>query len=175
MHSSSILSTQRRAAPPSALKPVLLPRVSLSDPAHLVMTDFAREPSITVKEERRIDEALEDMVRFGVRALLVVHGDTVTGLITSYDIQGERPLQFLQSSTYTRHDEIMVGHVMTPWERLPMLDWDSVRLASVSEVRESFSRTGATHLTVVQSGDDGSSVVRGLFSRTRLERQLAAV
>ena len=36
------------------------------------------------------------MIRFGVRALLVVRDQRTMGLITSYDIQGERPLQFLQ-------------------------------------------------------------------------------
>jgi hypothetical protein len=34
------------------------------------------------------------MILAEVRALLVVKGDVVTGLITSYDIQGERPLRF---------------------------------------------------------------------------------
>jgi CBS-domain-containing membrane protein len=51
----------------------------------------------TVTEDRSIDDALRDMMLAGVRALLVVREDAVTGLVTSYDIQGERPLQFLRS------------------------------------------------------------------------------
>jgi len=81
---------------------------------------------VTVTEDRSIDDALRDMMLAGVRALLVVSEDAVTGLITSYDIQGERPLQFLLTSNYTRHDEIEVGHIMTPWERVPRLDWRDV-------------------------------------------------
>src|SRR5579862_2520206 len=65
-------------------------RVALNDPATLVVTDFTREPPVTATEDRAIDDALQDMVLAGVRALLVVRGDLVSGLITSYDVQGER-------------------------------------------------------------------------------------
>src|SRR5487761_1913324 len=59
------------------------------DPAVLAITDFTREHPITVEEDRQIDAALEDMIRFGVRALLVVRERRIVGLLTSYDIQGE--------------------------------------------------------------------------------------
>src|ERR1700733_8446960 len=80
--------------------------LDLNDPAILAVTDFTREHPATVDEERQIDDALADMVRLGVRALLVVREQRIIGLITSYDIQGERPLQFLQTSNYTRHQDI---------------------------------------------------------------------
>jgi CBS domain-containing protein len=41
---------------------------------------------VTVTEDRSIDDALRDMMLAGVRALLVVSEDAVTGLITSYDM-----------------------------------------------------------------------------------------
>jgi CBS domain len=66
-------------------------RLTLADPAGHVVTDFLWEQPITVPEELSIDDALRKMIRAGVRALLVVHDEAVTGLITSYDIQGERP------------------------------------------------------------------------------------
>jgi hypothetical protein len=89
-------------------------RLALTDPAVHVVTDFAWEAPVTVPEGLPIDDALREMIRAGVRALLVVQDERVTGLITSYDIQGERPLQFLRQSGYRRHDEIEVGHIMTP-------------------------------------------------------------
>jgi hypothetical protein len=104
-----------------------------------------------------------------------VHNGRVTGLITSYDIQGERPLQFLQGSTYTRHHEIQVGHIMTPWERMPVVDWQGVREACVADVHDVFRTTGATHLVVLETVTDDSLVVRGLISRTELERRLTPV
>ena len=148
-------------------------RVALTDPAVRIVTDFTREPPMTVTEDRLIDDALRDMITAGVRALVVVRGDLVSGLITSYDIQGERPLQFLRTSTYTRHDEIEVGHIMTPWDRVPKLDWRSVRAARVHDVAMAFeSICAATHLVVIEHVQPDEAFVRGLLSRTRLERQL---
>jgi CBS-domain-containing membrane protein len=148
------------------------PPVGLDDPAVLVTTDFRQTPPITVPEHRFIDEALRDMVRFGVRALLVTRDSAVTGLVTSYDIQGERPLQFLQGSTFTRHEEIEVGHIMTPWDQVPMVEWSMLEAARVSDVLEIFAGTAATHLMVVESPSIGAATVRGMISRIRAQRQL---
>ena len=151
--------------------PCDLRTVSLLDAAALVVSDFRQVPPITVNEDSSIDEALRDMIRFGVRALLVVRDGAVTGLITSYDIQGERPLQFLQGSTFTRHEEIEVGHIMTPWEEVPMIEWATLEQARVIDLLEILEGTGATHLVVVES-TSGSSSVRGLISRTQVQRRL---
>jgi hypothetical protein len=147
-------------------------RVALSDSATSIVTDFTREPPVTVTEDRPIDDALQDMITAGVRALLVVRGDLVSGLVTSYDIQGERPLQFLRASGYTRHDEIEVAHIMTHWERVPRLDWRLVTGARVYDIAKGFESTCATHLVLVEHLEREVAFVRGLLSRTRLERQL---
>ena len=147
-------------------------RLALTDPGVHVVTDFVSEQPITVPEEVPIDDALRQMIRAGVRALLVVRDEVVIGLITSYDIQGERPLQFLTESGYRRHDEIEVGHIMTPWERVPTLDWQSLDRAQVAEVAAFFKSATATHVVILERRDQQISTVRGLISRTRLERQL---
>jgi signal-transduction protein with cAMP-binding, CBS, and nucleotidyltransferase domain len=146
--------------------------VAVTDTAVRVVTDFTREPPMTVTEDRLIDDALRDMITAGVRALLVVRGDLVSGLITSSDIQGERPLQFLRTSSYMRHDEIEVRHIMTQWDRVPKLDWQSVRAARVYDVARAFKTICATHLVLVEQVENNGAFVRGLLSRTRLERQL---
>ena len=147
-------------------------RLALTDPAVRVVTDFVWDQPATVPEELSIDDALREMIRAGVRALMVVRGEVVTGLITSYDIQGERPLQFLAASGYRRHDEIEVGHIMTRWERVPTLDWHALGRARISDVAAFFKSTWATHVVVVEQRDGETSAVRGLISRARLERQL---
>src|SRR6202034_4032153 len=100
--------------------------LELSDPAIYAITDFKREYPMTVDADRQIDDALSDMIRLSVRALLVAKEQRLVGLITSYDIQGERPMQFLQSSNYSRHQDIRVVHVMMPWDELMALHWDHV-------------------------------------------------
>jgi CBS domain-containing protein len=159
----------------------VLPRRSISDgqflepgdPAVRAITDFTREYPVTVDEERQIDAALDDMIRLGVRALLVVREQRIVGLITSYDIQGERPLQFLQTSNYSRHQDIRVGHIMTPWEKLLTVDWDGIQAARAGDVLRMLEEAEMTHLLVIERGNKGSApIVRALVSRARLARQL---
>lgn len=145
-----------------------------ADPAILAITDFTREQPITVDEEGQIDSALDDMIRFGVRALLVLRERRIVGLITSYDIQGERPLQFLQNSTYEHHQDVRVGHIMTPWEDLPALDWEGIQTARAGDLLEALRHAGLTHLLVIEKAPNQKTIVRALVSRARLERQLRA-
>ena len=65
-------------------------------------------------------------------------------------------------------------HVMTPWDQLPLLDWEDVRHARVADVLEVFRASAATHLIVLQTHTEEAWLVRGLLSKTRLDRQLEA-
>jgi CBS domain-containing protein len=147
-------------------------RVTFSDPALWIVTDFVFEQPATVPRDCSLDDALQEMIRAGVRALLVVHLGVVVGLITAADIQGERPLQFLAASGYWRHDEIEVGHIMTPWSEVAKLDWQTLGTARVSDLVAFFGNTTATHAIVLDLVNQRELIVRGLVSRTRLERQL---
>ena len=144
-------------------------RVRRRDPAVNVMTDFTRETPVTVSEEQQIGATLSDMIRFGVRAMLVVRGAQVIGFITSYDIEGEKPMQYLQNSTYTRHHEILVGDIMTPLSDVVALNWRNVENASVEEVLDVFHHISAMHILVLEPAQPVVHV-RGLFSRTQIER-----
>jgi CBS domain-containing protein len=159
----------------------ILPRRAVSDGQSLdpddlaihAITDFTREHPIIVDEERQIDAALEDMIHFGVRAMLVVREQRVVGLITSYDIQGERPLQFLQSSNYNRHQDIRVGHIMTPWEKLRAMDWESIQSVRAGELLHMLEEADMTHLLVIEHAKKTAApIVRALVSRWRLARQI---
>jgi len=167
--------------PATNFRESVLPRRSASDgqyldpndPAIYAITDFTREHPITVDEDRQIDAALEDMIHFGVRAMLVMREQRIVGLITSYDIQGERPLQFLQTSTYTRHRDIRVGHIMTPWEQLLAIEWESVQAARAGDLLRVLEDAEMTHLLVIEAGKTNAApIVRALVSRARLARQL---
>jgi CBS-domain-containing membrane protein len=150
--------------------------LSPGDPAILVVTDFTREHPVTVDEERQIDDALNDMIRLGVRALLVLKDQRIVGLITSYDIQGERPLQFLQSSTYSHHRDIRVAHVMTPWHAMTAINWETLQSMRVGDLLQLLDHAELTHIIVVEADRAGSQcVVRALASRARLIRQLSGI
>ncbi len=146
---------------------------SVTDPALDAMTDFTRSVPISVAPERPIDEALADMMRFGVRALLVISGDSIVGLVTTHDILGPRPLAFAGRSDPGR-EHIRVGDIMTGWDAMPTVDWSTMQSARIRDLLEIFDGTGATHLLVVEDGDRGVPVVRGLVSRGRIDRRLEA-
>ena len=146
------------------------------DPAVHAITDFTREHPVTVDPERQIDEALKDMIRLGVRALLVATDRRLIGLVTSYDIQGEKPMQFLQSSNYSRHQDIRVADIMTPWEQLLAVDWGSILSARAGDLLRVFEECDLTHLLVIEVDKKNSiAIVRALASRARLMRQLKGV
>lgn len=152
------------------------PCLKLSDPAVLAITDFALDPPVTVNQGRQIDDALQDMIRLGVRSLLVYQDQRIVGLITSYDIQGERPMQFLQRSNYSRHQDICVGDIMTPWDQLLGVDWRSLNSASVGDLVRVFAHTELSHLIIIEPYQAASmSILRGLISGARLERRLGGL
>lgn len=147
-------------------------RVQLYDPALAVMNDFSRQYPVTVEEERPIGAALHDMARLGVRSLLVVTDLKVVGFITSYDIEGERPIQYIQQFHDVRRNDVQVGQVMTRWHDLITLSWSGVKAARVIDVLQALRDADLMHLLVVEHDRDGTTAVRGLFSRARIERQL---
>ena len=151
--------------------------LTLASPALTAMTDFCCEGPAVTTADRHIDDALRDMITIGIRALLVVEGESVLGLITANDIMGERPILFLQSplcaGSPCRHSDIHVADVMTGVMDLQTLPFDWVERATIATVVERFMNCDQSHLVVVSvPGKDGSSTLRGLFSRTRLERDL---
>lgn len=164
-------------APLCARGPRDCPSLPETAPADRVMVDFCREPAVTVDSHQRIDAALGLMQNAGVRALLVMADGRVSGLITAYDIQGEKPIQFVQSSDCIhhpkcRHEDVEVSDIMTPIQELPMLQMEDLANANVGNVLETFRQTGHTHLLVMESLSAGETSIRGLISRAQVERQL---
>lgn len=152
-------------------------RCSTDVPARQLMTDFERTAPLTVSPDRHVDAALQEMVVGGVRSLLVVAEGELLGLVTAADLQGEKPIQFLQSpmcSSYPcKHSDVHVSDVMTPLAELTTLDDATLHRTTAGEVLALLELESLTHALVMQSAGNGEMSVRGVFSRTRLERTLA--
>lgn len=146
------------------------------DPALTAMVDFQWICPVTVKPEQKIDAALQNMIGARVRTLLVMTSEHMIGLITAYDIQGQKPLQFLYGSdcihAKCRHEDIEVADIMTPVEALPTLRLEDVRKARIGDILETFRETRQTHLLVTDEQGDQRMAVRGLISRSEIERRL---
>jgi CBS domain-containing protein len=149
--------------------------IGLDAPATDVMTDLRRVSAVIIGPDASLDEANQTMIAHRVRALFVVDdGRRVSGIITSTDILGEKPLQVTQERN-VRHGEIAVRDVMTSADRLEILDLRDVELARVGDVVATLKVAGRQHALVVETIDEAMTVqrsVRGIFSLTQIARQL---
>lgn len=176
-----------RPATPYIHPPELPNRAYLTSPAIEVMTDFNYVQPRTTRPEASIDDALENMKRVGVRLLLVEDADrAIVGIVSSYDIQGEKPIKLVQESRISR-SKIRVSDIMTPQAEIEALHMLSVRNAQVGHIVATLRALEQRHLLVVQSANgngepadeealpsigSGTQVVRGLFSSSQIGRQL---
>lgn len=151
-----------------------------NDAAFCALTDFRREYPITVEADSSIDDAFSDMNRLGVHALLVTRQEVgsieqqVVGLITYYDIERRRPHRYPQAAVSRERSGIRVGDVMTPWNELSLVKYESLQTLTAYDLYAMFQGTGLTHLLVVEIHGDESATAIGLVSRATLAKRLRA-
>ena len=147
-------------------------KVTLDDAATQVMTDLTRVTAVIILPGDTVDEAHRRMLQRGVRLLLVVDQDRkVVGLVTATDILGEKPV-LAASQRGLRREEVMVRDIMTPQERLEVLNMSDVHTAKVGHIVATLRKAGRQHAVAVDSDARGRQTVRGLFSATQIARQL---
>ena len=79
----------------------------------------------------------------------------------------------LVHSRNLRFDEVRLVDLMSALSVLDAISLDSMRIASVSNLIATLRSLGRNHLLVVQAGAPGAAQqVRGVVSRTQIERQL---
>ena len=147
--------------------------VTMDSPAMLVMTDLRQVTAVTVEASVSIDWALNRMKESGVRLLLVADShDDVEGLITSTDIQGEKPMQLLKELGGQRSD-LRVRDIMIPAEALEVMRLEDVLKARVGDVVVTLKRVGRRHALVEDiEPHTGRPAVRGIFSISQIGKQL---
>lgn len=166
---SAMLQSGIGYAQPTQLVPE---KVMLDDPAPQVLTDFKRVTAVIILPGDTMDEAHRRMIQRSVRLLLVVDQDRkVLGVITANDILGEKPMQIIAHRSI-RREELLVRDVMTPQDRLQVLDLEHVRAAKVGHIVATLKAAGRQHALVVEIDGSGRQTVRGMFSATQIARQL---
>jgi CBS domain containing-hemolysin-like protein len=145
--------------------------VSVDDPAMEVMTDFQRVHPITISHHATMECAQQVMSDHRVHLLLATNErGCLAGIITSTDIEGEKPVRLVHERGI-RRSEVLVSDIMTPIGRIEVLDMDDVRCARVGHVVATLKAVGRQHAMIVDYRD-GAMKVRGLFSASQLTRQL---
>lgn len=133
-------------------------RLKPTDPASHAMTDFLTDPPLTVAETVRVEDAIDQMFRMGVRAFLVARDRQVIGLMTAK-----------QAARSPMH-HLYVTDVMTPTDDVPAIDWSTLDQSHVEDLLEIFDGSGVEHLVVIESQSATLNSVRGLVYRERLRR-----
>jgi len=145
-----------------------------NDPALSVMTDFRERASVTVSETATIDTALDHMKHNGVRCAFAIDDArrVVVGLITAYDIMGEKPMRHVQD-TRSRRQDVLVRDIMQGVAEWQVADIREIERSNVAAVSRMLDETQLTHIAVMETGVRGEQRLRGLLSAAKVKRLLS--
>jgi CBS-domain-containing membrane protein len=149
--------------------------VTLDSPALSVITDLARVKAATVAPDLSLRQAEQMMIHQGVRMLFVVSDmPSIEGLITTTDLRGERAMRLVHERGL-HYDELTVADAMTGLAMLDAIAYESLGSAVVGNLIATLKRFGRNHLLVVEAaGAQNPRRVRGIVSRSQIERQLGS-
>ncbi len=148
-------------------------RVTAADPALAAMTDLGQVTAYTTELTTPLSKALDLMIKRGVRLLLVNNTDRqIIGLITSRDIEGEKPARILAKAGGAWED-LLVADIMTLQPRMEVLLMEEVATARVGDIIATLRQADRQHALVVDADPEtGRPAVRGLFSLSQIGLQL---
>lgn len=148
-------------------------RVTTDDPALMVMTDLSQVTAYTTELTTPLNKALDTMIRRGVRLLLARDTNRqIVGLITSRDIEGEKPARILAKAGGAWED-LLVADIMTLQPKLEVLRMEDVANARVGDIIATLRQTNRQHAMVVDADPEtGKPAIRGLFSLSQIGLQL---
>jgi CBS domain-containing protein len=114
------------------------------------------------------------MKHAGVRSAFVVEDESraVVGLITAYDIMGDKPMRYVKDHE-TRRNEVRARDIMTPVTELKCVEVRDVERSTIARVAQVFDETGLTHIPVLEQDKHGAERLRGLLSAVRVRKLLA--
>lgn len=172
-HQYALLETGKLKPNTTYIHPDLSPEVvHLDSPAVDVMTDFKNRPPQTANPHTTIQQALEQMKLSKVRSLLVVDKeDHIIGLVSARDIQGIKAATVARDNDVTI-PEVTVAMMMIPYDKIPVLNMKALSNARVGHIRRLIHDLGVNYIIVVEDSHNDQQMVRGLFSISRMSRQL---
>src|SRR5258708_33728512 len=152
----------RRALLESPKGPLLAPGsrtdyafLSPTDPASQAMTDFRNGPMITTPASTPIELALQQMKLSGARFAFVVDDrGALVGSVTSYDIQSEKPIRYMQSldrsHTTGAWRDVTVENIMEPVAQWQVLQHSALARVAVGDGASLMSDDGLRYLGAVE-------------------------
>jgi len=177
MNPAAALTTRRleRGTSITQAHPSQSAPVKPDSPALAVMTDLAQVKAASTSPSTSLRQAEQIMIYQGVRMLFVVSEmPAIEGLITTTDLVSDRQLRVVHDR-HMRYDDLCVADVMTPLAMLDAIDFAELKAATVSNLIATLKQLGRNHVLVVEAvPETGRQRVRGVISRTQIERQLGS-
>ena len=145
--------------------------LNLEDSAISAMIDHRLEKAPICHTKSSLDEANKQMAHEKSNMLLVENDKgQIVGLISSTDIAGEKPIQFVKE-TKKKRDEVKVGHLMSKIEHMPVLNIQGVLQAKIGDVLHTLNDIGSEYILVTtKSGNE--THIRGVFSARVIAQSL---
>lgn len=145
--------------------------LTLEDPAIAVMTDHRIEKAPSCSASTSITRIMRRMAEENSSMLFVENeNQVITGLITSPDITGEKPIQ-LQQNHQKQRDELIAMDLMTPIESIPVLHISDIIQAKIGDILHTLNETGSGFV-LVSTEQDGQPAIRGVFNSQAIARSL---
>lgn len=145
--------------------------LTLDDSAISVMNDHRLEKAPICNTKTSLENATKKMANEKTSMLFVDNSEgQIVGLISSADISGEKPIQYI-NETKKKRDEIKVGHLMNNIEVMPVLDIQDVLQAKIGDVLHTLDDIGSEYI-LVTSQEAGETTIRGIFCARNIARSL---
>ncbi|MFT5592755.1 MAG: putative transcriptional regulator [Oceanicoccus sp.] len=145
--------------------------LNLEDSAISVMTDHRLEKAPVCRTTTSLESASKQMANEKTSMLLVENKKgQIVGLLSSADIAGEKPIQFI-NETKKKRSEIKVGHLMSNVENMPVLDIQDVLHSKIGDVLHTLNDIGSEYI-LVTTNNGAETCIRGIFSARHIARSL---
>lgn len=146
--------------------------IHFDDPALCVMIDFTKEKTLTINQDASIVDAATEMRVCDVHMLIVTDKENnVVGLISSEDILGSKPLQFIQKNKVLRKN-IKVRSLMLPNSKIIAINKQDLIVAKVGHVITTLHQAKQHYAFVIETKTNHHCTVVGIFSLSLISRQL---
>ena len=148
------------------------PQLELDDSAVNVITDFTHSRPFSIGATATLGQVRNKMVTCGVRMLFIIdERGLLRGLITLTDLDGEKPILYIQEHGGNR-DDILAQDIMTPFEQIEALEHEEAARATIGDIVKTLKAAGRQHMLVKKNLEDGSAMITGLISHSRVEKKL---
>ncbi|EXI66321.1 MAG: putative signal-transduction protein [Candidatus Accumulibacter adjunctus] len=149
------------------------PAVDIHSPALAVMTDFHRQPPVTVTRDTSLEDANRIMALSHAHYLLVADEQRhLLGIVTEAGTRGHRPLAAAHRLG-VKPAELVVGDVMvSKHDDAEVMHLRDVGAARVGNVLAALRELGSPFCLVVDHDDEDHHVLCGVFSLAQIDRQL---